>query len=89
MLLWHRPRKKRDLVLYIGPPITSSPCRDVLLTDHCTVLPTITPIRPSAKGSSNFDGHKLSYKWWQYYDADTAKAKIKIANATSHRGCWV
>jgi hypothetical protein len=40
----------------------------------------------SAKGSSDPDGDKFSYRWWQYYDADTAKSKIKIANAISQDG---
>jgi len=40
----------------------------------------------SAEGSSDPDGDKLSYKWWHYYDADTAKAKVKISNAASQSG---
>jgi hypothetical protein len=35
----------------------------------------------SAKGSSDPDGDKLSYKWWRYDDVDTAKTKIEITGA--------
>lgn len=29
------------------------------------------------------DGNKLTYKWWQYADADSAKATVTIANSDS------
>jgi len=29
------------------------------------------------------DGNKLTYKWWQYADADSAKATVSIVNADS------
>ena len=29
------------------------------------------------------DSHQLTYKWWQYADADSAKATVSIANADS------
>ena len=29
------------------------------------------------------DGNKLTYKWWQYADADSAKATVDIANSDS------
>lgn len=29
------------------------------------------------------DGHQLTYKWWQYADADSAKATVSIANSAS------
>ena len=36
----------------------------------------------SAAGSTDPDGDKLTHKWWQYDDVDTATTKIKIANAS-------
>ncbi len=36
----------------------------------------------SAEGSTDPDGDKLTYRWWQYDDVDTA-TKIKIAGATA------
>jgi hypothetical protein len=40
-------------------------------------------VKLSAAGSSDPDGHTLSFKWWQYYDADTATQKVSISNDTS------
>ena len=40
----------------------------------------------SAAGSTDPDGEKLTYRWWQYDDVDTATTKIRIANATSESG---
>ncbi len=37
----------------------------------------------SAQGSTDPDGDRLSYKWWQYADVDTATTKIEIADATA------
>ena len=37
----------------------------------------------SAQGTTDPDGNTLSYKWWQYYDADTAGARVTISNDTS------
>lgn len=36
-----------------------------------------------ASASTDPDGNTLSFKWWQYYDADTASAKLTIANDTT------
>ena len=33
--------------------------------------------------ASDPDGNKLTYKWWQYSDADSAVATVRIANADS------
>ena len=40
----------------------------------------------TAKGSSDPDGDRLSYKWWQYCDVDTATGKVKVSNASSQSG---
>jgi hypothetical protein len=40
----------------------------------------------SAEGSTDPDGDRLSYKWWQYTDVDTAKARIDIAKDTATEG---
>jgi len=34
-----------------------------------------------ARGSSDPDGDKLSYKWWRYDDVDTSTTKIEIADS--------
>jgi hypothetical protein len=38
-------------------------------------------IKLSAKGTSDPDGDKLSYSWWQYQEADTYEGNIDIADA--------
>jgi hypothetical protein len=38
-------------------------------------------VKLSAKGTSDPDGDKLSYRWWQYEEADTYKGTIEISNA--------
>jgi len=37
----------------------------------------------SAQGSTDPDGDRLKYRWWQYTDVDSVKAKIEITNTTS------
>jgi len=39
-----------------------------------------------ASGSSDPDGDALSYKWWQYHDADSANAKLTINNSSDMTG---
>jgi len=49
------------------------------------VGPLDRPVKPgrkvtlSAKGSTDPDGDRLKYKWWQYTDADSARAKVDIS----------
>jgi hypothetical protein len=38
-------------------------------------------IKLSAKGTSDPNGDKLSYRWWQYEEADTYSGTIEISNA--------
>ena len=40
-----------------------------------------TTVKLSAQGTSDPDGDKLSYHWWQYEEADTYKGTIEIHNA--------
>jgi hypothetical protein len=35
----------------------------------------------SAKGTTDPDRHRLTYKWWQYEDADTYPGSVQIADA--------
>lgn len=39
-------------------------------------------IQLSAKGTTDPDGDKLNYSWWQYEEADTYKGAVTIENAT-------
>jgi len=35
------------------------------------------------------DGDKLAFKWWQYYEADSAEARVTINNASSNQASFV
>lgn len=37
----------------------------------------------SAKGTTDPDGDELTYKWWQYVEADTYEGEVKVKNANS------
>ena len=39
-----------------------------------------------ASATTDPDGNQLSFKWWQYYDADAAPAKVTISNSTAKSG---
>jgi len=39
------------------------------------------PVELSAQGTNDPDGDKLSYRWWQYEEADTYNGTIEIRNA--------
>jgi len=40
----------------------------------------------SASGSSDPDGDRLSFRWWQYADADTARSTVAIQGADRREG---
>ena len=42
-----------------------------------------------ASNSSDPDGDKLEFNWWQYYDADSCEEKIKINNSNSARASFI
>ena len=46
------------------------------------VLPQV-PIKLSVKGSTDPDGDKLSYSWWQYREAGTYAGELKFDGETS------
>jgi hypothetical protein len=50
-----------------------------------TVQPGKTVVL-SAQGTSDPDGDQLSYKWWQYFEADSAEAKVSINNSNAKTG---
>lgn len=45
-----------------------------------TAAPGAT-VKLSAEGSSDPDGDALSYRWWQYHEADSAEAELTISDA--------
>jgi hypothetical protein len=47
-----------------------------------TVKPGET-VRLDASGTTDPDGNKPAFKWWQYHEADTATTRVAIANADS------
>lgn len=42
-------------------------------------------LKLSAKGTSDPDGDKLEYSWWQYQEADSYHGSVKIANGTKQK----
>jgi hypothetical protein len=46
-------------------------------------------VKLSAKGSSDPDGDKLNFKWWQYEDAGTYKGRVSIKNADCSKATFV
>jgi hypothetical protein len=53
-----------------------------------TVAPAAT-VKLSASGSSDPDGNQLSYRWWQYHEADSAVTKVAINNADAEQASFV
>jgi hypothetical protein len=53
---------------------------------------TATPgatVKLSTVGSSDPDGNQLSYRWWQYHEADSAEAKVTINNPDAQQASFV
>ena len=43
-------------------------------------------VQLSAQGTSDPDGDQLTYKWWQYHEADSVGAQVSISNSSSQTG---
>jgi len=46
-------------------------------------------VKLSAADSSDPDGNQLSYRWWQYHEADSAEAKVAINNASAQQASFI
>lgn len=53
-----------------------------------TAAPSTT-VKLSAVGSSDPDGNQLSYRWWQYDEADSTETKVTINNADAQQASFV
>lgn len=56
------------------------------------ILRSVAPgevVTLDASPSTDPDGNKLSFKWWQYYEADSAEARVTIADAPSAKASFV
>ena len=45
-------------------------------------------VKLSAKGTTDPDGNKLTYRWWQYNDAGTYKGAVEIRNSNKKKACF-
>jgi len=43
----------------------------------------------SAKGTTDPDGDALTYRWWQYEEADSAESRVTITNASAQQASFV
>jgi hypothetical protein len=48
-----------------------------------------TTVNLSAKGTSDPDGDQLSYRWWQYKEADTYSGTIEIQNSEKREASFM
>ena len=56
----------------------------VVTLDHLNVLMAKANDKIQLKGkATDPDNNKLSFRWWQYEEADTYKSKVEIQNANS------
>lgn len=45
-------------------------------------------VRLSADGSTDPDGNGLSYRWWQYQEADSYRGELEITGANSKNAAF-
>lgn len=48
-----------------------------------------TKVKLNAKGTTDPDGNKLTYKWWQYAEADTYEGTVTIQHADKMKASFV
>jgi hypothetical protein len=46
-------------------------------------------VKLNARGSFDPDGNELSFRWWQYEEADTYQGKISVSNETGQNASFV
>jgi hypothetical protein len=46
-------------------------------------------VKLSAQGTSDPDGNRLTYRWWQYAEADTYTGAVNIAQADAPNASFV
>jgi len=46
-------------------------------------------VKLSAAGSRDPDVNQLSYRWWQYHEADSAEANVAIRNASAQQASFI
>jgi hypothetical protein len=63
----------------------------VVVLGHAADLKTQpgATVKLSAQGTSDPDGDKLSYHWWQYEEADTYNGTIEIRNAEQQDASFI
>lgn len=65
-----------------APMATLAHARDIAAAPGATV-------KLSAAGSRDPDVNQLSYRWWRYREADSAKAKVAIRNASAQQASFI
>lgn len=45
-------------------------------------------VKLSAKGTTDPDGNKLTYRWWQYREAGSFKGDIEISNSSNMKSSF-
>jgi len=57
--------------------------------DYDITLQPGEKIKLSANGTTDSDGNKLTYKWWQYKEAGTYEGMVKIDNPANRKATFV
>jgi len=65
------------------------PPKVVLKNKKNTKVKPGAKVKLSAEGSTDPDGNKLEYRWWQYEEADTYTGKIKIENSDNELASFI